>query len=257
MTNHSQPKGTPLAAGSAHVSGTRALSITVERELESPVGGCAVEIETQAIADVASGSEFTETVCACSEAAISDVAESAADLQKTEIVKDTVTFIEADDCQGAIISPETAAATEIETDSVATASAPAEPTQVAVSVTRTTPATEVLEAEETYGDTLELMHKASQSFKMVFDEAGSGVTKLSFSMIKFVQENARNHLDFARDCIATRSLPEIFEVQKSYVKRQFDLLTTQVETLRSLTAELTTKTSAPFKVLVRHHPETP
>jgi hypothetical protein len=95
---------------------------------------------------------------------------------------------------------------------------------------------------------LHVFEHASHTMKTALDEAGAGATMLTFKLVEFAQANTQNTLDLARDYAAVRSIPDALNVQAAYIRRQFALLTAQTEELRRLTAKLTEKTAAPFKM---------
>jgi len=95
--------------------------------------------------------------------------------------------------------------------------------------------------------TLDVFEQASHTMKAALDEAGTGATTLTFKLVEFAQANAKNTLDLARDYASVRTLPDVFNAQAAYVRRQFHLLTAQAEEFRQLTTGLTAKTAAPFK----------
>lgn len=94
--------------------------------------------------------------------------------------------------------------------------------------------------------------EASAQVKTALDEAGQDATRITFKLMEFAQANIRNNLEFARDYVALRSVPDMFELQTAYFKRQMALMNMQAEEFRKLTTEITSKTAAkPFKTSLK------
>lgn len=89
---------------------------------------------------------------------------------------------------------------------------------------------------------MHVFEQASHRMKAAIDEAGAGATMVTLKLVEFARANTQNSLDLARDYASVRSVPDALNVQASYVRRQFALLTAQAEELRRLTAELTERT---------------
>lgn len=103
------------------------------------------------------------------------------------------------------------------------------------------------QSEAAYENAFRMMEQASQSFRTIFDEAGHSAAKLTFKFFEFAQANAESNMELAREYATVRSLPEVLDIQAAYMKRQIELLTTQVGELRDITTEIATKTAKPFK----------
>ncbi|WP_088343526.1 MULTISPECIES: phasin family protein [Rhodomicrobium] len=89
--------------------------------------------------------------------------------------------------------------------------------------------------------------QASAHLKVALDEAGHDAARITFKLMEFAQANVRSNLEFAREYAAVRSVPDIFDLQAAYFKRQMALMNAQAEEFRKLTAEITSKSAAPFK----------
>lgn len=94
---------------------------------------------------------------------------------------------------------------------------------------------------------LKLFQDVSQKFAVAFEEAGQDAARITFKMMEFAQANLQNNLHWAKGYAASRSVPELLDVQRAYLKRQFDLLNSQAEMLREMTLEMTTKSAAQLK----------
>lgn len=97
------------------------------------------------------------------------------------------------------------------------------------------------------GHSQEALEQTSQGVKAALDEAGRGAAAFTCKLVEFVHANARSTLDLARDYASVRSVPDAFDAQAAYVKRQFDLLSAQAEEFQRMASELTSKTPQPFK----------
>lgn len=246
MTDVMQQPKTPLAAGSVQVGGTKALSITVEAIQDRAVVGGEEFIDTNH-KDAAAESAVAEVhVCSGQGDMVSEMsAECGSEAGSTEFVAP----IEA-----------AHAVTPVQ-DRLEVADSPEIPVipSPGVVASQLTSASEAMEetasveapASEwayTHGDTLGLLEQASQCFTAVLQGAGFGAAKLSFSLMKFSQDNVQNNLDLAQSCVAVRSLPDFIELHNAYAKKQIDLIISQVSTLQRLSAEMASNASAHLKI---------
>jgi hypothetical protein len=98
---------------------------------------------------------------------------------------------------------------------------------------------------------LAMFEKATVDFKSVMEDARNDAARLTFKLMEFAQANLRNNIEFARDYASARSVPDIFNVQTAYIKRQMDLVNQQTEELQKLTAEITSRKASQFQFQVR------
>ena len=190
----------PLIAGSAHVSGTSALRITIEQDT--------TENEITKPEAMAKDTEMTDTA----------KAEAFAGMIKSNV---TPLLITDRHLQAGL----------------------AENIRVVVQET-------LASTEEVYTSTLNMLDQASHALKAALDNASANATKLSFKLFEFAQSNIHNNIDLASHYISVRSLPDVLELQSSYIKRQFDLFIAQVGILQTLTAQIANENVAPFNAVM-------
>jgi hypothetical protein len=89
-----------------------------------------------------------------------------------------------------------------------------------------------------------IFDQVSQSFKAAISDAGSDAARIAFTLLEFVQANARSNFQLAQDYAGARSVPEIVNVQAAYFKRQMELMNQQARELRKVAAEITSKKAA-------------
>ena len=99
-----------------------------------------------------------------------------------------------------------------------------------------------------------LFEEVSRKFAAAFEEAGEDAARVTMKLMEFAQANLENNLELAQDYTAARSVPEVFDVQAAYLKRQFELLNAQVDELRELTGEMTSKTVESLRARRRPSP---
>lgn len=86
-----------------------------------------------------------------------------------------------------------------------------------------------------------LFERMSGDFSAMMVTARNDAAAFSFKLIEFAQANAQNSFELARGYSHARSIPEIFNVQADYLKRQLELLNVQARELQALTAEVAAK----------------
>lgn len=86
-----------------------------------------------------------------------------------------------------------------------------------------------------------LFERISEDFSVMLASARNDAAVFSFKLMEFAQANAQNNFELARGYSHARTLPEIFNVQADYVKRQLELLNAQARELQALTSEITAK----------------
>lgn len=88
-------------------------------------------------------------------------------------------------------------------------------------------------------DTLYLFEHTSHSMKSALDGAGLVAAQLAFKLIAFAQANVKSTIELACDYASARTLPDVFDKQAAYAKRQFDLMNAHIEELCALTSDVT------------------
>ncbi len=104
--------------------------------------------------------------------------------------------------------------------------------------------TQSREAYETVKDTME---EAVEVLEKSVDQASQGAAALNRKVIDNAQTNLNTSFDLAKDLASAKNIAEIMELQASYARKQFEVLTAQAEEIRTLSTKITTDTTNPLK----------
>lgn len=96
-----------------------------------------------------------------------------------------------------------------------------------------------------------MFEQMSQNFQVAMEDVRNDAARISFKLMEFAQANFRNNVELAREYAAARSVPDVFNVQASYFKRQMDLMNKQTEELRRLTSEIASKNTAQIQSSIK------
>jgi len=124
--------------------------------------------------------------------------------------------------------------------------APEDPGDVSTEALREAVRETIAENEARNAQAFALFDQMSQDLKTVMDETRDDTARVSSKLMEFAQENFRNNVALVRDYAEARSVPDIFNVQASYFKRQFELLNSQANQLRALTNDIASKKAEKF-----------
>ena len=93
-------------------------------------------------------------------------------------------------------------------------------------------------------DAFALFERASRDFSAMMKTAREDAAVFGFKLMEFAQANAQSNFELARAYSQARSIPEIFNVQAEYMKRQLEILNAQAKELQALTTEIASKSKA-------------
>lgn len=96
-----------------------------------------------------------------------------------------------------------------------------------------------------------LFGRMSEDFSAMMATARNDAAVFGIKLMEFAQANAQSSFELARAYSHARSIPEIFNVQADYLKRQMELLNTQARELQALTAKVTAKNT--MEIQNRHN----
>jgi hypothetical protein len=88
-----------------------------------------------------------------------------------------------------------------------------------------------------------LFERISEDFSVMMATARTDAAAFSVKFMEFAQANAQSNFELARGYTNARSIPEIFNVQADYLKRQLELLNAQARELQAMTAKVAAKTT--------------
>ncbi|MGF1619657.1 MAG: phasin family protein [Rhodomicrobiaceae bacterium] len=86
-----------------------------------------------------------------------------------------------------------------------------------------------------------LFNQMSHDLRAAMEDARDDAARVSFKLMEFAQASFHNNVELARDCTTAKSVPDLFNVQSSYIQRQLELLNSKTRELHALTNEIASK----------------
>lgn len=97
----------------------------------------------------------------------------------------------------------------------------------------------VAQTRELYEQSKDALGAALQTLERSFDAVGQGATALNRKVLDIAQCNIDSGFDLAKSLTAAKNLAEVIELQGAYWRKQFDVLASQAEEVRSLSIQVT------------------
>jgi hypothetical protein len=98
-----------------------------------------------------------------------------------------------------------------------------------------------------YSTTAEAYEGAAEAMRASAEGFASAMTQLNWKLFEFGRVNAQNNMNFVREVSGVRNIRDLVDVQTSFMRSQYDALTSQLRELQTLTTELTGKTAQSFQ----------
>ncbi len=112
---------------------------------------------------------------------------------------------------------------------------------------------EKLTEHEHHSDkTFEMFDQLSSTFKTAMEDARNDATLISFKLLEFAQKTLRNNVEFAQGCASAKTVPDVLSLQTAYLKRQFELMNQQAVEIRLLTTEMASKKAVQFQSQIKY-----
>lgn len=86
-----------------------------------------------------------------------------------------------------------------------------------------------------------LFNQMSHDLRAAMEDARDDAARVSFKLMEFAQASFHNNVELARDYAAAKTVPDLFNVQSSYIQRQLELLNSKTRELHALTNEIASK----------------
>jgi hypothetical protein len=86
-----------------------------------------------------------------------------------------------------------------------------------------------------------LFNQMSHDLRAAMEDARDDAARVSFKLMEFAQASFHNNVELARDYATAKTVPDLFNVQSSYIQRQLDLLNSKTQELHALTNEIASK----------------
>ena len=105
----------------------------------------------------------------------------------------------------------------------------------------------VTQSREAYENAKGSMEEAVEVLEKSIDQAGQGAAAINRKVIDNAQTNLNTGFDLAKDLAGAKNIAEIMELQSSFVRKQFEVLSAQAEEIRTLSTKVATDTTNPIK----------
>jgi phasin len=114
----------------------------------------------------------------------------------------------------------------------------------------------VKQAKDGYARLKSVAEETSDTLEDAYVTATRGYKELGRKSVDAARSNLNAHFDFLHALIGAKSVSQAVELQTSYARQQFEVVTSQVKELSSLAQKTATESSKPFQQLaskgVRH-----
>lgn len=105
----------------------------------------------------------------------------------------------------------------------------------------------VKQAKEQYEKMRAAAEEATDLMEDQFETARNGFVELNAKAIEAAKANADATFRFAKDVLAVKTVAEIIELQTSFARQQFDMLSAQAKEMQELMAKYSAETQQPMK----------
>jgi hypothetical protein len=95
----------------------------------------------------------------------------------------------------------------------------------------------VARTRELYEQSKDALEAGLETLERSFDAVGQGATALNRKVMDIAQCNIDSGFDLAKSLTAAKNLAEVIELQGAYWRKQFDVLASQAEEVRSLSMQ--------------------
>jgi phasin len=105
-------------------------------------------------------------------------------------------------------------------------------------------------AREAYDKVKTAAEGATDLMEDTFETSRQGVVEFNHKAVDAAKSNADATFGFIKDIMSVKTLTEAIELQSSFARQQFDVLSTQTKEMQELATKLGTDVSAPVKEAV-------
>jgi phasin len=105
----------------------------------------------------------------------------------------------------------------------------------------------VAQSRDAYENAKGSMEDAVEVLEKSIDQAGQGAAAINRKVIDNTQANLNTGFDLAKGLASAKNIAEIMELQSSFVRKQFEVLSAQAEEIRTLSTKVATDTTDPVK----------
>jgi phasin len=103
------------------------------------------------------------------------------------------------------------------------------------------------QTRQAYDRSMDAFDASLTTFERSFDAAGQGATAFNRKIIDIARRNVDASFELATSLAGAKNLADIVELQASFWRKQFGVLTAQAEEVRTLSTRVTADTAEPIK----------
>ena len=85
------------------------------------------------------------------------------------------------------------------------------------------------------------------TFEKSFDAAGQGAAAFNRKIVDIAKRNVDSSFDLASSLAGARSLADVVELQATFWRKQFDVLSAQAEEVHALSTKVTADAAEPIR----------
>ncbi len=106
------------------------------------------------------------------------------------------------------------------------------------------------QTREAFDHSTDAFDASVASFERSFDAAGQGAVAFNRKIADIARRNVSSSFDLAKSLAGAKNLADMVEVQASFWRKQFEILTAQAEEVRALSTKVAADTTEPIKAAV-------
>jgi phasin len=105
----------------------------------------------------------------------------------------------------------------------------------------------VAQTREAYDHSKDAFDASLTTFERSFDAAGQGAAAFNRKIVDIARRNVDASFDLAKSLAGAKNLADMVELQASFWRKQFGILTAQAEEVRALSRKVTADAAEPIK----------
>ena len=105
----------------------------------------------------------------------------------------------------------------------------------------------VARTREAYDHSKDAFDASLTTFERSFDAAGQGAAAFNRKIVDIARRNVDASFDLAKSLAGAKNLADMVELQASFWRKQFGILTAQAEEVRALSSKVTADAAEPIK----------
>jgi phasin len=103
------------------------------------------------------------------------------------------------------------------------------------------------QTRQVYDRSLDAFDASLMTFEKSFDAAGQGAAAFNRKIVDIAKRNVDSSFDLASSLAGARSLADVVELQATFWRKQFDVLSAQAEEVHALSTKVTADAAEPIR----------